>query len=192
MTEATERPNRPPMSDRLLAARTIYDRLQKELFFTVSKARRAFQEAFEVPPDHPSIDQRYLEIVENHFGYTSAGRLRSWCAEDVSVPADIAIAFYLREIPGRKSKTPRVLRMAQKAQMEEFQQLTDDIQRKTKDCSAEDAQYKAARIIHRTFEWRGERRSFLSIKQMLDWTKHPTRYGLPPKRKAQALARTRL
>jgi hypothetical protein len=170
------------MSERLLKVRAIYDRLQNDPTFSVTEARETYKHDFGVPPKDDSIDRRYVEVVENHFGYPEVGRPRSWCAEDVSVPADIALALFLREISGRKSKTPRVLSLAQKAQMEEFQQLKDKI-KKEEHLSAEDAKYEAARRIRRTFEWRGQRKSFLSIEQMLEWNEHPTRYGLPTTRR---------
>lgn len=165
---------REPMSNEVLAARRIYERLQSDPSFTVTRARAAYREAFGVSPDDPSIDMKYAERIVGHLGYA---RLYSWCAADVAIPLPIALAYFLREISGRKSKTSPALRHGEIAQMEEAKQLKAKLMDEL-DKKAGDAEEDAAEISFDTFEWRGQRRSLLTKKQILERFRHPTRYGV--------------
>jgi hypothetical protein len=165
---------RRPMSDETLAARDIYERFQIDPSFTLSRARVAYREAFGVSHEHKSIDEQYLELVAGHFGYA---RLFTWCAPDVAIPLRIALAFFLREMSGRKSKDSSALWFGKRTQMKEALELKAKYM-KEEHLSADDAELKAANEIYRTYIWRGQRRSLLTVNQMIEGFSHPARYGI--------------
>jgi hypothetical protein len=163
-----------------LAAGAIFERLQTEPKFRLTAARKEYRNAFGISHKHRRIDQEYMEIIGSHFGlYRSLSTPRP----NVAIPIRIALAFFLREMKGRKNKTPLALQQAKKAQIEEFLRVRAEIMAANPDYSTSRAEQQAAEQVEQTFEWRGARRSFLTAEQTLEIHKHRARYGLPGIRK---------
>ena len=171
--------NSPPMSDDVLKAREIYESLEEDPSFSLEKAQDKYRKVFGISHDHGSLDGEYIALVRKHFGYP---RPFTRIDADVSIPVRLALAFFLRESHGRKRKISWTVKSAKKAQMEEAQRLKTKYMAE-QHLSAEKAEEKAAEELQQTFEWRGQKRSFMTVNEMLEWFSHPRRYGFPGARK---------
>src|SRR5262249_8263129 len=123
------------MSAGVRMVRAIYELLQIDPSFTLTKARAKYREAFGIRHDDESIDKEYMWCVARHLG---SPRMFSWCAPDVAIPLRIALAMLLRESSVRKKrkglksqKTPLMLRLGEIAQMEEAQRLKSEIMKRS-------------------------------------------------------------
>jgi hypothetical protein len=173
VTRSNSTTDRSPMSDDVLKAREIYKSLEEDPSFTLEKAKDKYQEAFGIPHDHGSLDDEYMALVRKHFG-----QARPYTQPDAEVhlPVRLALAFFLRELHGRKRKTSLTLWLGKVTQMDEAQALKTRYMNEQQ-LSAEEAEVRAAEELHRTFEWRGQRRSLMTVTEMLEWFGHPGRYG---------------
>jgi hypothetical protein len=180
VTRSNSRTSSSPLSDDVLKARDIYKSLEEDPSFNLTKAHAKYLELFGVSHADESIDEEYIALVRQHFGYS---RMFSRTNAEVALPLRIALAFYLRRRRGRKHKTSVMVRHAKIAQMEEAQRLKTKYM-KEMHLSAARAELRAAEELLQTFEWRGERHSFMTVDQMLDAFRHPNRLrsGRRPRR----------
>jgi len=163
------------MSNEVSAGRRIYDELQNDPSYTLTKARAAYREAFGVPHNHKSIDEQYINLVKHHFGFV---RTFTRVLPKVALPVRIALAFYLRELGDRKSKKSFAMRIAEEIQMEEAQRLKKEYMTTRRPrLNAYDAEVEAAEQVNRTFLLQGKRRGILSVNKILDLFRHPGRIG---------------
>jgi hypothetical protein len=173
VTRSNSTTDRSPMGDDVLKAREIYKSLEEDPSFTLKKAKDKYREVFGISPDHGNLDREYVALVRNHFGH-----FRPYTRPDaeIRIPVRLALAFFLRELHGRKRKTSLTLWLGKITQMDKAQALKTRYMNEQQ-LSAEEAEVKAAEELHRTFEWRGERRSLMTVPEMLEWFSHPGRYG---------------
>jgi hypothetical protein len=174
MNDRPDRVEEPPMSDEAQNALGIYRRLKTDRSYNLSHARMDYREKFGVGHDDEIIDRQYLRIVERHFGYP---RPLSRCLETVPIPVHVALAFSLRELAGRKKETPLDLVLGEREQMAHAQEIKVRLMN-DEGLNAGEAKIKAAQLSYDTFIWRDERKTLLTVKEIIERFNHPGRYNL--------------